>query len=83
MAMILGRLLCYIGIHNERIYLVPKAKYIHTGKDKKHYRSLRYDVYRVVKCARCGKEFWRYKVKSNLNELQTKTFIDHYVEVTY
>lgn len=80
--MILGKLLCCIGIHNEGIYLVPKAKYIHTGKDKNHYRSLRYDVYRVVKCTRCGKEFGKYKLKSDLNEQQAKLFIKNYVEIT-
>ena len=80
MAMSLGRLLCCIGIHNEEVYLIAKPKYIHTGKDKKHYRSLRYDVYRVVKCSRCGKEFWRYKLKKDLKELQAKTFINNYVK---
>lgn len=82
MAMILGRLLCCIGIHNEKIYLLPKSKYIHTGKDKKHYRSLRYDIYRIVMCTRCGKEFGKYKLKSDLNEQQAKLFIKNYVEVT-
>lgn len=81
MAMILGRLLCYIGIHNEEIYLIAKPKYIHTGKDKKYSRSLRYDVYRVVKCTRCGKEFGNYKIKSNLKELQAKTFMNNHIEL--
>lgn len=81
--MSLGRLLCCIGIHDEVVYLVPKPKYTHTGKDKKYYRSLRYDVYRVVKCTRCGKEFGRYKLKSNLKELQAKVFIKNYIEVIY
>lgn len=83
MATILGRLLCYIGIHNEELYLIAKPKYIHTGKDKKRSRSLRYDVYRVVKCSRCGKEYWRYKLKSNLKELQAKTFINDYLKGIY
>lgn len=82
MAMSLGRLLCRIGIHNEKIYLLPKSKYIHTNKDKKHYRSLRYDIYIIVMCARCGKEFDKYKLKSNLNEQQTKLFIKNYIEIT-
>lgn len=83
MAMILGRLLCCIGIHNEEVYLFAKPKYVHTGKDNKRSRSLRYDVYRVVKCSRCGKEFWRYKLKINLKELQAKTFIDNYFKRIY
>lgn len=81
--MILDRLLCFIGIHNEGLFLVPKAKYIHTGKDKKYYRSLRYDIYRVVKCTRCGKEFGNYKIKSNLNELQAKMFMKNYIEIIH
>lgn len=79
--MILGRLLCCIGIHNEKIYLIAKPKYIHTGKDKKRYDSLRYDVYRIVKCARCGKVFGDYKLKSNLKELQAKIFMNNYIEL--
>lgn len=81
--MILGRLLCCIGIHNEELRLIAKPKYTHTGKDKKYYRSLRYDIYRVVKCTRCGKEFGNYKLKSNLKEQQAKMFIDHYIDVIY
>ena len=61
-------------------YLNPN---IHTGNDKKHYRSLRYDVYRVVKCTRCGKEFWKYKIKSNLKELQAELFMKNYVEIIH
>lgn len=78
MATILGKILCVFGIHNKEVYLIAKPKYIHTGKDKKYYRSLRYDVYRIVKCSRCRKEFWRYKVKKDLKELQAKTFINNY-----
>lgn len=81
--MSLGRLLCCIGIHDEEVCLIAKPKYIHTGKDKKYSRSLRYDVYRVVKCTKCGKEFGNYKLKSNLKELQAKVFIKNYVEVIY
>lgn len=29
-------------------------------------------------CARCGKEFGKYKLKSDLNEQQAKMFIDNY-----
>lgn len=83
MAMILGRLLCCIGIHNEEVYLIAKPKHIHTGKDNKHYRSLRYDVYRIAKCTRCGKEFGNYKLKSNLKEQQAKTFINNYIDIIY
>lgn len=81
--MSLGRLLCCIGIHNEEICLIAKPKYIHTGKDKKYSRSLRYDVYRIVKCTKCEKEFDNYKLKSNLKELQAKVFIKNYIEVIY
>lgn len=83
MATILGKILCVFGIHKEEVYLVAKPKYIHTGKDKKYYRSLRYDVYRVIKCTRCGKEFGNYKLKSNLKEQQAKVFIDNYVDLIY
>lgn len=79
--MILGKLLCLFGVHKEEIILKAVPKYIHTGKDKKQYRSLRYDIYRIVRCERCHKEWWRYKVKSNLKELQAKTFINNYVEI--
>jgi hypothetical protein len=79
--MILDRLLCCIGIHKEEVYLVAKPKYIHTGKDNKYYRSLRYNVYRIAKCTRCGKEFGNYKLKSNLKEQQAKMFIKNYVEI--
>ena len=78
MATILGKIVCAIGIHNEEVVLQAIPKYIHTGKDKKRYKSLRYDVYRIIRCKRCNKEYWRYKLKSNLKELQAKTFIDNY-----
>lgn len=81
MDMSLGRLLCVFGIHKEEVYLVAKPKYVHTGKDNKRFRSLRYDVYRIVKCTRCRKEFGNYKLKSNLKELQAKTFMNNYIEL--
>lgn len=83
MGTILGNIPCVFGIHKEAVYLIPKSKRVHTGKDKKYYRSLRYDVYRVVKCTRCGKEFGNYKLKSNLKEHQAKVFIDNYVDLIY
>lgn len=83
MATILGKILCVFGIHKEGVYLVPKPKHVHTGKDKKYYHSLRYDVYRVTKCTRCGKEFGNYKLKSNLKEQQAKMFMDHYIDIIY
>lgn len=32
-------------------------------------------------CTRCGKEFGKYKLKSDLNEQQAKLFIKNYIEV--
>lgn len=83
MATILGNILCIFGIHKEGVYLIPKPKYIHTGKDNKRYRSLRYDVYRIAKCTRCRKEFGNYKLRSNLKELQAKLYIQNYVDSIY
>lgn len=81
MAMILDRLLCFIGIHKEEIVIKAVSKYIHTGKDKKYYKSLRYDIYRIVRCERCHKEYWKYKLKSNLKETQAIVFMNNYIEV--
>ena len=83
MATILGKILCVFGMHKEEVYLMAKPKYIHTGKDNKRSRSLRYDVYRIAKCTRCGKEFGNYKLTSNLKEQQAKMFIDNYINVIY
>ena len=81
MVTILGKILCVFGIHKKEVYLVAKPKYVHTGKDNKRSCSLRYDIYRVVKCTRCGKEFGNYKIKSNLKAQQAKTFINNYIEL--
>ena len=81
MAMILDSLLCFIGIHNKEVYLCAKVKQVHTGKDKKYYRSVRFDVYRVIKCSKCGKVFYKSKLKSNLKELQAKMFMDNYIDI--
>lgn len=76
--MSLGRLLCHIGIHNEEFCLIVKPKHIDINNNKKYRHRLRYDVYRIIKCTRCGKEFWSLKLKSNLKEFQAKTFIKNY-----
>ena len=81
MVTILGKLLCGLGLHNEEIVLKCIPKNIHTGKDKKHYYSLRYDVWRVVRCKRCHKIHWKYKVRANLKEQQARLFITNYVEL--
>lgn len=78
MATILGKILCCIGIHNEEDCLIAKPRHICINKNKKYRHRLRYDVYRTIKCTRCGKEFWSYLVKNNLKELQAKTFINNY-----
>ena len=83
MATILDKTLCVFGIHKKEVYLLAKTKQVHTGKDKKYYHSVRYDIYRVVKCSKCGKVFNKIKLKSNLKELQAKLFMNNYIDLIY
>lgn len=83
MATILGKTLCIFGIHKKEVYLWAKVKQVHTGKDKKYYRSVRFDIYRVIKCSKCGKVFDKIKLKSDLKEPQVKIFMDHYIDIIY
>lgn len=83
MATILGKTLCIFGIHKKEVYLWAKAKQVHTGKDKKYYRSVRFDIYRVIKCSKCGKVFDKIKLKSDLKEQQARIFMNNYIDIIY
>lgn len=78
MAMILGRILCFLGLHNYKVYLKAKAKLVHVNKSNKHYHSLRYDIYQIHKCDKCNKIHFKVKVRSNLKELQAKMYMQNY-----
>ena len=78
MATILGKLLCFLSLHNYNIHFRAVPKLVHTHKNNKHYRSLRYDIYQIYKCNRCNKTHFKVKVRSNLKELQAKMYMQNY-----
>lgn len=73
--MILDKLLCFLGLHNYNICFKAVPKLVHTRKNNKYYRGLRYDIYQIYKCDRCNKIHFKVKIRSGLKELQAKMYL--------